>query len=184
MLILAGSGCGYNRIQVADEEVKAAWAEVLNQYKRRADLIPSLVEIVKGYASHEKEVLTQIAQARSSVGSVQATPELVNDPQAFARFQAGQAQMTSALSRLMLIVENYPQLKADERFRDLSADLAGTENRIAVARNRYIKTVAEYNIIVRSIPSNFTAMIFGYQVKPSFTVENEQEISKPPEVKF
>ena len=178
------SGCGYNTLQSTDEQIKAGWAEVLNQYQRRADLVPNLVSVVKGYAAHEKEVLTRVTEARAKVGSIQATPELINDEQAFARFQAAQGEMSSALSRLLLVAENYPQLKADGLFRNLQAQLEGTENRIAVARNRYIKTVQDYNIVVRQFPSNLTAMLFGYKVKPSFTVENEKEIAKPPTVDF
>lgn len=177
-------GCGYNTLQSEDEQIKAGWAEVLNQYQRRADLVPNLVNVVKGYAGHEKDVLTQVTEARSRVGSIQATPELLNDPQAFAKFQAAQAGLSSALSRLLLVAENYPQLKADGVFRDLQAQLEGTENRIAVARNRYIKAVQAYNVTVRSIPSNLTAMLFGYKVKPSFEVENEKEVSKAPKVEF
>jgi LemA protein len=177
-------GCGYNTLQSEDEQIKAGWAEVLNQYQRRADLVPNLVNVVKGYAGHEKDVLTQVTEARSKVGSIQATPELINDPQAFAKFQAAQAGLSSALSRLLLVAENYPQLKADGVFRDLQAQLEGTENRIAVARNRYIKAVQAYNVTVRSIPSNLTAMLFGYKVKPSFEVENEKEVSKAPKVEF
>jgi LemA protein len=167
-----------------EEEIKATWAEVLNQYQRRADLIPNLVSTVKGYAAHEKEVLTQVTEARAQVGALQATPELLNDPAAFAKFQQAQAQMGSALSRLLVVAENYPQLKADQSFRDLQAQLEGTENRITVARNRFIKAVQEYNVTVRSFPSNLTAMVFGYQVKPTFTVENEAAIAAPPKVDF
>ena len=178
------SGCGYNTLQTTDEDIKAAWAEVLNQYQRRADLVPNLVNVVKGYAAHEKDVLTQVTDARAKVGSIQATPELVNDEEAFKKFIAAQGQMTSALSRLMAVAENYPQLKADGLFRDLQAQLEGTENRITVARNRYIGAIKEYNVTVRSFPSNLTAMVFGYKVKPSFTVENEQAIAVPPKVDF
>jgi len=178
------SGCGYNTFQTTDESVKASWAEVLNQYKRRADLVPNLVSVVQGYAAHEKDVLTQVTQARASVGGINATPELVNDPEAFAKFQAAQAQMTSALSRLLVVSENYPQLKADANFRDLQAQLEGTENRITVARNRYIKSVQDYNVAVRTFPNNLTAMMFGYKTKPSFTVEDEKAISEPPKVNF
>lgn len=178
------SGCGYNQIQTNDEQVNAAWSEVLNQYKRRADLIPNLVQIVQGYAAHEKEVLTKVTEARSQVAGIKATPELVNDPQAFARFQAAQAQLSGALSRLLLVVENYPNLKADASFRDLQAQVEGTENRITVARNRYIQAVQDYNVLARSFPSNLTAMVFGYDVKPGFTVQNEAEISQPPKVEF
>ncbi len=177
-------GCGYNTLQATDEQIKASWAEVLNQYQRRADLVPNLVNVVKGYAGHEKEVLTRVTEARARVGTIQATPELINDAQAFARFQAAQGEMSSALSRLLVVAENYPQLKADGVFRDLQAQLEGTENRIAVARNRYIKAVQEYNVTVRSFPSNLTAMLFGFATKPSFTVENEQELAKPPKVDF
>ena len=184
LMVLTLSGCGYNTFQALDEEVKANWAEVLNQYQRRADLVPNLVATVKGYASHEAEVLTQVANARSKVGSIQATPELVNDPAAFERFQAAQGEMTSALSRLLAVAENYPQLKADANFRDLQAQLEGTENRITVARNRYITAVRDYNVAVRSFPNNLTAMMFGYEAKPSFTVENEKAISAPPKVDF
>ena len=181
---LSLSGCGYNTFQTTDEQIKASWAEVLNMYQRRADLIPNLVNVVKGYAAHEKSVLIEVTQARAKVGSIQATPDLINDEQAFAKFQAAQAQMSSALSRLLVVAENYPQLKADANFRDLQAQLEGTENRIAVARNRYIKAVQDYNVAVRSFPSNLTAMMFGFKTKPSFTVENEKEITKPPVVNF
>lgn len=184
ILALTLSGCGYNRIQTQDEEIKANWSEVLNQYQRRADLVPNLVNTVKGYAKHEKDVFTQVTEARAKVGSVQITPELANDPQALAKYQAAQGELSGALSRLLLVSENYPQLKADANFRDLQAQLEGTENRITVARNRYIKSVQEYNITIRSFPSNITAMMFGYKVKPNFTVENEKEISKPPSVDF
>lgn len=177
-------GCGYNTLQQNDEQIKAAWAEVLNQYKRRADLIPNLVKVVEGFAAQEKDVLLGVTKARAQVGSIQATPELVNDPQAFAKFQAAQAQMTSALSRLLAVAENYPQLKSDANFRDLQAQLEGTENRITVARNRYIKAVKAYNVTVRSFPSNLTAMMFGFKEKPQFTVENEKEISEPPKIDF
>lgn len=184
LMVLSLSGCGYNTFQRLDEEVTSNWSEVLNQYQRRADLVPNLVSTVKGYAAHEKEVLTAVADARSKVGSIQATPELLNDEAAFARFQQAQSQMTSALSRLMAVAENYPQLKADTSFLSLQAELSGTENRVAVARNRYIKAVKEYNVAVRSFPNNLTAMMFGYKTKPNFTVENEQAISKPPVVDF
>ena len=178
------SGCGYNRLQSTDENIKASWAEVLNQYQRRADLVPNLVNVVKGYAAHEKEVLTQVTEARARVGAIQATPELVNDEAAFQKFIAAQGEMTSAISRLLLVAENYPQLKADGLFRDLQAQLEGTENRITVARNRYIEAVKEYNVIVRSFPTNLTAMLFGHKPKPSFTVENERAIAVPPKVDF
>jgi LemA protein len=185
VLVTAGlAGCGYNDIQRSDEQVKAAWAEVLNQYQRRADLVPNLVNTVKGFAAQEQQVLIQVTEARSRVGSIQATPELLNDPVAFRNFQQAQAGMTSALSRLLLVAENYPQLKSDANFRDLQAQLEGTENRIAVARNRYIKAVQEYNVLIRQFPVNLTAMMFGYQVKPSFSVEDERAISKPPTVDF
>jgi LemA protein len=178
------SGCGYNTLQSTDEQIKASWAEVLNQYKRRADLIPNLVNTVKGFAAQEKDVLLGVTNARSKVGGIQATPELINDEQAFSRFQHAQGELSNALSRLLVVVENYPELKSDANFRDLQAQLEGTENRITVARNRYIKAVQEYNITVRSFPSNLTAMLFGFQIKPGFTVENEQEISSAPAVDF
>jgi len=177
-------GCGYNTLQSTDEQIKASWAEVVNQYQRRADLIPNLVETVKGFAAQEQQVLLGVTQARARVGSIQATPELVNDPQAFARFQEAQGALSSALSRLLLVAENYPQLKSDQNFRDLQAQLEGTENRITVARNRYIKAVQEYNVVVRQFPSNLTAMLFGFKEKAQFTVENEKEISRPPKVDF
>jgi len=178
------SGCGYNAMQTQDEQIKAAWSEVLNQYQRRADLIPNLVNTVKGYAAQESSVLLGVTQARAKVGSIQATPELVNDPAAFAKFQAAQGELSSALSRLLVVTENYPQLKSDQNFRDLQAQLEGTENRITVARNRYIQAVQSYNVTVRSFPGNLTAMIFGYKPKPNFAVENEAAISKPPSVDF
>ncbi len=184
LLTLMLGGCGYNTFQTNDEQIKASWAEVLNQYQRRADLIPNLVNTVKGYAAQEKEVLLGVTEARARVGSIQASPELINDPEAFAKFQAAQGQLSSALSRLLVVSENYPQLKSDQNFRDLQAQLEGTENRVTVARNRYIKAVQEYNIAVRSFPSNLTAMLFSYTVKPSFTVENEQAISHAPTVDF
>jgi len=184
LLALLLSGCGYNTFQTTDEQIKASWSEVLNQYQRRADLIPNLVNTVKGFAAQEQAVLLGVTEARAKVGSIQATPELINDAQAFARFQAAQGQLSSALSRLLVVSENYPQLKSDANFRDLQAQLEGTENRITVARNRYIKAVQEYNITVRSFPSNLTAMLFGYSIKPNFTVENEKEISRPPAVSF
>jgi len=184
LLILNLTGCGYNSFQSLDEESKASWSEVLNQYQRRADLVPNLVNVVKGYAEHEKEVLTQVADARSRVGSMQVTTEVLNDSEAFAKFQVAQGQMTSALSRLMAISENYPNLKADQGFRDLQTQLEGTENRITVARNRYIETIKGYNVAVRTFPQNLTAMMFGYKTKPSFTVENEKSISVAPTVDF
>ena len=183
-LVLLLSGCGYNTLQSTDEQIKAAWSEVLNQYQRRADLVPNLVETVKAFATQEREVLTQVTEARARVGSIQATPELVDNPEAFARFQQAQGELTGALSRLLVVAENYPQLKSDANFRDLQAQLEGTENRIAVARNRYIKSVQEYNVTVRSFPSNLTAMIFGFDTKPSFTVEDEKAIAEPPKVDF
>jgi LemA protein len=178
------SGCGYNTIQAQDEQIKAAWSEVINQYQRRADLIPNLVSTVKGYAQQEQDVLLGVTNARAKVGSIQATPELVNDPQAFAKFQQVQGELTSALSRLLVVAENYPQLKSDQNFRDLQAQLEGTENRITVARQRYIKAVQEYNTTVRQFPVNLTAMVFGYKPKANFTVENEAAIAKPPAVDF
>lgn len=178
------SGCGYNTLQVADEQIKANWAEVVNQYQRRADLIPNLVETVKAFAGQERDVLLGVTSARSKIGAIQATPELVNDPQAFARFAQAQGELSSALSRLLVVAENYPQLKSDANFRDLQAQLEGTENRIAVARKRYIDAVREYNTVVRSFPSNLTALVFGMKEKPQFTVDNEKEISKPPKVDF
>ena len=181
---LSLAGCGYNTIQTQDEQIKAAWGEVLNQYQRRADLIPNLVRTVEGFARQEREVLTQVTEARSKVGSIQATPELINDPEAFQKFQQAQGQLTSALSRLMVVVERYPDLKSDANFRDLQAQLEGTENRIAVARNRYIDSVQDYNTTVRQFPVNLTAKVFGYDVKPSLQVENEAAISKAPEVRF
>lgn len=184
LLVLALSGCGYNTLQSTDEQIRASWAEVLNQYQRRADLVPNLVSVVKGFAAQEKDVLLGVTSARSKVGSIQATPELINDPDAFAKFQSAQGELSSALSRLLVVVENYPQLKSDRNFRDLQAQLEGTENRIAVARNRYIKAVQEYNVVVRSFPTNLTAMVFGHRVKPSFAVENEQAISSAPKVDF
>lgn len=177
-------GCGYNNLQAADEQTKASWSEVVNQYQRRADLVPNLVNTVKGYASHEKQVLTQVTEARARVGAIQLTPEVLNDAAALQKFQAAQTQLSGALSRLLLVSENYPQLKADTGFRDLQAQLEGTENRITVARNRYIKAVQDYNVMVRSFPVNLTAMMFGLQVKPNFTVDNEKAISSPPVVDF
>lgn len=184
LLIVQLSGCGYNTIQQQDEAVKAAWSEVLNQYQRRADLVPNLVNVVKGYAAHEKDVLTQVTEARSKVGSIQANEALLNDPEAFKKFQTAQREMSSALSRLLVVAENYPQLKADGVFRDLQAQLEGTENRITVARNRYIKAVEAYNVTIRSFPSNLTAKFFGHVTKPNFEVENEKDIAKAPKVDF
>ena len=181
---LALTGCGYNDFQSLDETVKAAWADVLNQYQRRADLVPNIVATVKGEANFEQETLTKVIEARSRATSIQATPELVNDPEAFAKFQAAQGQLTSALSRLMVVAEQYPSLKANAAFQDLRVTLEGTENRITVARNKYIQTVADYNVKVRSVPTNFTAMIFGYKDKPNFAVANEAQIAVPPTVSF
>ena len=184
LALLGLSGCGYNNFQTLDEQSKAAWSEVLNQYQRRADLIPNIVATVKGEASFEQDTLTRVIEARSKATSIQATPELVNDPAAFQKFQAAQGQLTSALSRLMVVAEQYPQLKANQAFQDLRVTLEGTENRITVARNRYIKTVEEYNVLARSFPNNLTAMVFGYKTKPNFTVQNEAQISVPPSVDF
>jgi LemA protein len=184
VLTMGLTGCGYNALQTGDEQTKAAWSEVLNQYQRRADLVPNLVNTVKGFASQEKEILIQVTEARARVGAIQATPELVNNPDAFAKFRAAQGELSGALSRLMVVTENYPQLKSDANFRDLQAQLEGTENRIAVARNRYIKAVEEYNVTVRSFPSNLTAMAVGMKTKPNFAVEDEKAIAKPPAVNF
>jgi len=184
VVALSLSGCGYNSIQSQDEQVKASWSEVLNQYQRRADLVPNLVNTVKGFAAQEERVLTEVTSARAQVGSIQATPELINDPEAFAKFQAAQGQLTSSLSRLLVVSENYPELKSNANFRDLQAQLEGTENRITVARNRYIKSVQEYNVTVRSFPANLTAMAMGYKTKANFGVENEAAIAKPPTVDF
>lgn len=178
------SGCGYNTIQTTDQQTKAAWSEVLNQYQRRADLIPNLVETVKGYAAQEEKVLREVTDARARVGSIQVTPELANDPDALAKYQAAQGQMTGALSRLIAVSENYPDLKSNQNFRDLQAQLEGTENRITVARNRYIEAVQNYNLSVATFPQNLTAKMFGYKEKPNFSVENEAAISKPPSVSF
>jgi len=178
------SGCGYNAIQRADEDSKAKWSEVLNQYQRRADLVPNLVATVKGYAQQEQEVLVKVTEARARVGTIQATPELANDAQALAKFQAAQGELTQALSRLMVVTENYPNLKSDQAFRDLQAQLEGTENRITVARNRYVEAVKDYNVLVRQFPVNLTAKMFGYAIKPNFSVENEKAISTAPTVDF
>lgn len=183
-LLGAAPGCGYNSFQTGDEATKASWSEVLNQYQRRADLVPNLVNTVQGYAAHEKDVLTKVTEARAQVGSVQATPELANNPEALAKFQAAQANLSGALSKLLVVAEQYPNLKADASFRDLQAQLEGTENRIAVARNRYIKSVEDYNVSVRTFPNNLTAKAFGYGPKPNFSVENEKAISAPPKVDF
>lgn len=177
-------GCGYNDFQRLDEEVKAGWAEVLNQYQRRSDLIPNIVATVKGEANFEQETLTRVIEARARATGIQATPELVNDPEAFGRFQAAQGELTGALSRLLLTVEQYPNLKANQGFQDLRVQLEGTENRITVARNRYIQSVSAYNVLARSFPSNLTAMVFSYEVKPSLQVANEAAISTPPAVDF
>jgi LemA protein len=185
--VLAGfllSGCGYNAIQAQDEQVKSAWSEVLNQYQRRADLIPNLVNTVKGFAVQEQTVLLGVTEARAKVGSIQATPELVNDPEAFKKFTAAQSELSGALSRLMVVTENYPNLKSDQNFRDLQAQLEGTENRITVARNRYIQAIQTYNTTIKQFPGVLTAKVFGYQPKPNFAVENEAAISKPPTVDF
>lgn len=181
---LSLSNCGYNTIQSEDQEVKSTWSEVVNQYQRRADLVPNLVNSVKGFAQQEKDVLLGVTNARAKVGSIQATPEVLNDPAAFQKFQQAQGELSSALSRLLVVTENYPQLKSDELFKNLMAQLEGTENRITVARNRYIKAVQAYNVTVRSVPTNFTAMMFGYKEKPNFTVANEKEISTAPKVDF
>jgi LemA protein len=178
------SGCGYNQIQSQDEQVTSSWSEVLNQYQRRADLIPNLVSTVKGEAKFEQDTLTKVVEARSKATSIQATPDLVNNPEAFQKFQQAQGQLTSALSRLLFVSENYPSLRANQGFRDLQAQLEGTENRITVARNRYIKSVQEYNVTIRSFPSNLTAMVFGYKAKANFAVENEKELATPPSVSF
>jgi LemA protein len=183
-LALLLSGCGYNDFQRLDEQVKSGWAEVLNQYQRRSDLIPNIVATVKGEANFEQETLTRVIEARASATGIRATPELVNDPAAFQKFQEAQGQLTGALSRLMVVAEQYPNLKANQAFQDLRVQLEGTENRITVARNRYIKTVQEYNVLARSFPTNLTAKVFGYDVKPGFTVANEAAISAPPAVNF
>ena len=184
IVTLSLAGCGYNTMQSNDEQIKSSWAEVVNQYQRRADLVPNLVNTVKGFAAQEKDVLLGVANARAKVGSVQATPEVLNNPEAFAKFQAAQRELSGALSRLLVVTENYPQLKSDANFRELQAQLEGTENRVTVARNRYINAVQEYNVTVRSFPSNLTAMAFGYKAKPNFTVENEKEVSTAPKVDF
>lgn len=181
---LALTGCGYNDFQAKDEAVKAAWSEVLNQYQRRADLIPNLVATVKGEAAFEQGTLTQVIEARSRATSIQATPALINDPTAFQKFQNAQGELSGALSRLLVVSENYPSLKANQGFQDLRVQLEGTENRITVARDRYIKAVTDYNVLARSFPSNLTAMVFGYEVKPAFTVQNEAQVSAPPKVSF
>ena len=182
--VLLLSGCGYNQIQINDEQVNASWSEVLNQYKRRADLIPNLVQVVQGYAAHEKEVLTRVTEARANVAGMKVTPELVNDPEAMARFQKAQGELSGALSRLLVVAENYPQLKADQNFRDLQAQLEGTENRISLARNRYIEAVRTYNTTLRQFPQNLTAKVFGLKQRPNFSVENEAQIKEAPKVQF
>jgi LemA protein len=184
LAVLAMSGCGYNNLQRQDEDVKAAWSEVVNQYQRRADLIPNLVNTVKGYAAQEQKVLIGVTEARSRASSIQLTPELLNNPQAFQQFQQAQGQLTQALKSLFAVTENYPQLKSDANFRDLQAQIEGTENRITVARNRYIDSVRTFNTTVRQFPTNLTAKMFGFQVKPNFTVGNEAAISVPPTVSF
>ncbi len=181
---LSLTNCGYNAIQTNDEQVKSAWSEVVNQYQRRADLVPNLVNSVKGFAQQEKDVLLGVTNARAKVGSLQVSPDVVNDPAAIQKFQAAQGELSSALSRLLVVTENYPQLKSDALFSNLMAQLEGTENRITVARNRYIKTVQDYNVTVRSFPTNLTAMVFGYKQKANFTVTNEGEISTAPKVDF
>jgi len=183
-LVLLLSACGYNNIQKLDEQTKADWSEVINQYQRRADLVPNLVATVKGYAQQEKDILIQVTEARSRVGSIQVTPELASDPEKLKQFQDAQGSLGSALQRLMVVTENYPNLKSDQSFRDLQAQLEGTENRITVARNRYIQSVQAYNTYLRSFPQNMTAKIFGYAVKPNFTVANEAAIAAPPTVDF
>jgi LemA protein len=183
-VLLSLAGCGYNSLQQKDEGVKAAWSEVVNQYQRRADLIPNLVNTVKGYAAQEQKVLVEVTEARARVGSIQVTPEVLNNPELFQKYQAAQGQLTSALKSLLVVTENYPQLKSDQNFRDLQSQLEGTENRITVARNRYIQAVQDYNVTVRSFPANLTAKMFGFQVKPNFTVANEQQIATAPTVSF
>ena len=184
LLSLLLAGCGYNNFQTLDEQTKSAWSEVLNQYQRRADLVPNIVATVKGEAAFEQDTLTKVIEARAKATSIQVTPETLNDPAAFSKFQAAQGELGSALSRLMVVSERYPDLKANQGFRDLRVQLEGTENRITVARNRYIQTVQEYNVLARSFPNNITAMIFGYKVKPTFAVANEAQISAPPVVDF
>ncbi|MBK6006077.1 LemA family protein [Ramlibacter ginsenosidimutans] len=183
-LLASLTGCGYNDFQRLDEQTKSAWAEVLNQYQRRADLVPNLVATVKGEANFEQDTLTKVIEARAKATSIQVTPETLNDPQAFQKFQQAQGELSSALSRLLAVSERYPDLKSNQSFRDLRVQLEGTENRITVARNRYIQAVQEYNVLARSFPTNLTAMVFHYQPKPNFTVQNEAEISAPPKVDF
>ena len=182
--VLSLSGCGYNQFQSLDEASKSAWSEVLNQYQRRADLVPNIVATVKGEASFEQDTLTQVIEARAKATSIQVTPETLNNPEAFNKFQQAQGELSSALSRLMVVAERYPDLKANQAFRDLRVTLEGTENRITVARNRYIQTVQEYNVLARSFPTNLTAMVFSYEPKPNFSVQNEAQISTPPTVDF
>jgi LemA protein len=182
--VLSLSGCGYNTLQQQDENVKAAWAEVVNQYQRRADLIPNLVNTVKGYAAQEQKVLIGVTEARARANSIQVTPDVLNNPGQFQKYQAAQGELTQALSRLMVVVERYPDLKSDQNFRDLQSQLEGTENRITVARNRYIQAVQSYNVTVRSFPVNLTAKLFDFKVKPNFTVANEQQIATAPTVSF
>ena len=184
LLVLTLTGCGYNQFQSLDEGAKASWSEVLNQYQRRADLVPNIVATVKGEAAFEQDTLTKVVEARAKATSIQVTPETLNNPEAFKKFQAAQGELSSSLSRLLVVSENYPNLKANQGFQDLRVQLEGTENRITVARNRYIKTVQDYNVLARSFPNNLTAMIFSYNVKPTFAVENEGQISKPPAVNF
>lgn len=184
VMLLGLGGCGYNDFQRLDEQTKAAWSEVVNQYQRRADLIPNIVATVKGEANFEQETLTRVVEARAKATSIQATPELVNNPEAFDKFQKAQGELSGALSRLLVVSENYPNLKANQGFRDLRVQLEGTENRITVARNRYIKAVADYNVLARQFPSNLTAKVFGYPPKPNFTAPNEAQISTPPAVSF
>jgi LemA protein len=184
LLGLLLTGCGYNDFQRLDEQSKSAWSEVLNQYQRRADLVPNIVATVKGEAAFEQDTLTKVIEARAKATSIQVTPETLNDPAAFSKFQAAQGELGSALSRLMVVSERYPDLKANQGFRDLRVQLEGTENRITVARNRYIQTVQDYNVLTRSFPNNLTAMAFGYKVKPNFAVANEAQISTPPTVDF
>ena len=182
--VMVLSGCGYNDFQRLDEQSKAAWSEVLNQYQRRADLVPNIVATVKGEAAFEQDTLTKVVEARAKATSIQVTPETLNNPEAFKKFQAAQGELGGALSRLLVVSENYPNLKANQGFRDLRVQLEGTENRITVARNRYIQSVQEYNVLARSFPSNLTAMVFSYSAKPSFSVQNEAQISTPPQVDF
>ncbi|MBP7645727.1 MAG: LemA family protein [Comamonas sp.] len=184
LVATALTGCGYNDFQRLDEDTKSKWSEVLNQYQRRADLVPNIVASVKGEANFEQETLTKVIEARSKATSIQATPELINDPAAFEKFQQAQGELTGALSRLMVVAEQYPQLQANQAFRDLRVTLEGTENRIAVARNAYIQSVQQYNVLARSFPTNLTGMVFGYKAKPTFTVQNEAEIARPPTVDF